>query len=111
MRLLIFYAGQVNWFRHYHSSKNEDALKRYEEQTYRCYGVVEGQLKSHDGAFILPGEAPSAVDLHFYAWLRQVGFAGLSLDAYPSLKKWTEGMGELKEVKAAYEKVPKGEEM
>ncbi|KXS95105.1 hypothetical protein AC578_7429 [Pseudocercospora eumusae] len=102
--------GQVNWFRHYHSSKNEDALKRYEEQAYRCFGVLDGQLKKHGGPYILPGNTPSAVDLHFYPWVYQHGFAGLSLDSYPNVKKWLDGVASLPEIKAAYEKIPKGKE-
>ncbi|CAK3852316.1 glutathione S-transferase [Lecanosticta acicola] len=103
--------GQVNWFRHYHSSKNDNALNRYEEQAYRCFGVLDGQIKSHGGRFILPGNGISAVDLHFYPWVYQHGFAGLSLDSYPNVKKWLEGIAGMEEVKRAYEKVPKGKEM
>lgn len=102
--------GQVNWFRHYHSQKNADALERYEAQVYRCYDVLEGQL-GHGGKFVLPGEGLSAVDLHFYPWVKQFSFAGLSLEKYPKIKGWLDGLAEMKEVQAAYEKVPKGKEM
>ena len=103
--------GQVNWFRHYHPSKNDDALNRYVEQTYRCYGVLDEQIASHGGRYVLPGNGPSAVDLQFYPWVYQHGFAGLTLDKYPNVKKWLEHMGAQKEIKAAYEKVPEGREM
>ncbi|KAK5127749.1 hypothetical protein LTR08_004209 [Meristemomyces frigidus] len=103
--------GQVNWFKHYHAQKNEDALARYEEQAYRCFGVLDGGLKKSGGKFILAGSEPSAVDLHVFPWVKQHGFAGLSLDSYPSVAKWLQTVGELKEVKAAYEKVPKGQEV
>ncbi|KAK3715732.1 hypothetical protein LTR37_006957 [Vermiconidia calcicola] len=103
--------GQVNWFKHYHAQKNEDAQQRFEEQTYRCYGVLEEQLQKHGDSFILPGSTPSAVDLHFYPWVYQHGFAGLSLDKYPNVKKWVGSVGDLQEIKAAYKKVPKGQEM
>ena len=101
----------MNWFRHYHASKNDDALKRYEEQTYRCFGVLDGQLKKSGGNFVLGGSTPSAVDLHIYPWVYQHSFAGLSLEQYPQVQKWLSNVGELKEIKAAYEKVPKGKEM
>ncbi|KAF2212719.1 hypothetical protein CERZMDRAFT_40630 [Cercospora zeae-maydis SCOH1-5] len=103
--------GQVNWFRHYHSSKNDDALKRYEEQAYRCFGVLDGQLKKHGGPFILPGNSVSAVDFHFFPWVYQHRFAGLSMDSYPNVKKWIEQVSALPEIKAAYEKIPKGKEV
>ena len=98
--------GQVNWFKHYHSNKNEDALKRYEEQTYRCYGVVEEQLGKTDGKSILPGGI-SSVDLHFYPWVKQYEYAGLSMEQYPKVKGWLDSIKGLKEVKAGYEKIEK----
>merc|ERR1712151_1122168 len=104
------FMGQVNWFRHYHSKKNDDAVERYEAQAYRCFEVLEGQLK-HGGQWILPGDGPSAVDFHFYPWVYQHGFAGLSLDQYPTVAKWVKNVNELKEVKSAYEKVAKGQQM
>ncbi|KAG9734793.1 glutathione S-transferase, partial [Aureobasidium melanogenum] len=44
--------GQTNWYRHYNEVKNEDALNRYAAQTYRCYQVLEGQLKKTNGESI-----------------------------------------------------------
>lgn len=96
--------GQCNWFGHYHSTKNPDALERYQQQAYRCYGVVETQLAKSNGSSILPGGI-SAVDLHFEPWVRQYKFAGLKLDDYPNLAKWLEKVGGMKEVKQAYEKI------
>jgi glutathione S-transferase len=37
-------------------------------------------------------------------------FAGLSLEPYPSVKKWVTQVAGLPEIKAAYEKVPQGSE-
>lgn len=102
--------GQCNWFRHYHSSKNDDAYARYQAQAYRCFEVLDAQIKKAGGKWILEGEGPSAVDYHFEPWLRQFGFAGLSLDKYPNVKAWYERVGELAEVARAYENVKKGEE-
>jgi glutathione S-transferase len=42
--------------------------------------------------------------------MRQVGFAGLSLDEYPTLKGWVERLQGLSEVVRAYESVKAGEE-
>ncbi|KAJ4291787.1 hypothetical protein N0V90_009682 [Kalmusia sp. IMI 367209] len=88
--------------------KNEGALKRYEEQAYRCFEVLEGQLGRSGGKWIVSGSGPSAVDVHFYPWVYQHGFAQLSLDAYSRVKEWLDGMAGLEEVKRAYEKIPKG---
>ena len=98
----------MNWFRHYHPSKNDDALGRYEAQAFRTFDVLEGQLKKSGGKSVLP-EGFSAVDAHFYPWLYQHSFAQLSLDHYPTIKAWLNHVGQMQEVKTAYEKIPKGE--
>ncbi|KAJ5199743.1 hypothetical protein N7491_009461 [Penicillium cf. griseofulvum] len=97
-------SGQTNWFKHFNSQKNEDALQRYTAQTYRCYDVLEGQLKKTRGESILPGRV-SAVDYHFEPWVRLYSFAGLSLDNYPMIKKWLDLMATREEVQEAYIKV------
>lgn len=116
--------GQTNWYRcvwffsflsscekstdsmcrHYNEVNNEDALNRYAAQTYRCYQVLEGQLKKTDGESILPG-GYTAVDAHFEPWIRQHAYAQLSLDDYPLVSKWLKKYGETEEVKAAYKKI------
>ena len=101
--------GQCNWFRHYHPEKIEGALKRYEEQAYRCFGVLEEQLGKSGGKYIVGGEKPSVVDVHFYPWVYQYNFAGLSLEKYPKVKGWLDSIAGLDEVKRAYERVPNGE--
>ncbi|KAJ4409314.1 hypothetical protein N0V91_002670 [Didymella pomorum] len=98
--------GQTNWYRHYNPTKNEDALNRYVEQTDRCYSVLEGQLKKTNGESVLPGGV-TAVDAHYEPWVRQHAFAQVSVDKYPNLKKWLEKIGDLEEVKKAYEKIQK----
>lgn len=102
--------GQCNWFRHYNAVKNEDAYQRYEAQAYRCFGVVERQLLAHRGDWVVAGEEPGVVDFHFEPWLRQYGYAGLSLDEYPTVKKWLDRVQALPEVVRAYERVKAGEE-
>ncbi|KAK6841575.1 glutathione S-transferase [Apiospora arundinis] len=96
--------GQTNWYRHYNSTKNEDALKRYVEQTERCYSVLEGQLKKTLGESIIPGGI-TAVDFQFEPWVRQHKFAGVSLDPYPNVAKWLSSMAGLPEVIKAYKKI------
>ncbi|CAJ2509758.1 Uu.00g056580.m01.CDS01 [Anthostomella pinea] len=96
--------GQTNWYRHYNAVKNEDALKRYVEQTERCFGVLEGQLKKTGGESILPGGV-TAVDLHYEPWVRQHKYAQISLDPYPTVSKWLQKMDGLKEIQKAYKKI------
>lgn len=91
-------------FRHYHSQKNDDALERYTAQVYRCYDVLEGQLKKSDGMSILPTRV-TAVDFHFEPWVRQHSFAGLTLDNHPAIHKWLGLMAAREDVQEAYSKI------
>jgi glutathione S-transferase len=100
--------GQTNWYRHYNEVENEDALKRYVAQTYRTYDVLEGQLKKSNGGSVLE-MGYAAVDMHYYPWVLQHEYAPLDISRYPMIKKWLERVGGRPEVKAAYEKIPKGE--
>jgi glutathione S-transferase len=45
--------GQVNWYRHYNPSKNEDALDRYSWQASRTYDMLERQLAKMGGKSVL----------------------------------------------------------
>ncbi|TEA10712.1 Glutathione S-transferase-like protein tpcF [Colletotrichum sidae] len=102
--------GQCNWFRNYNAVENEDAYKRYEAQACRCFGVLEGQLGTHDGRWVIEGETPGVVDFHFEPWLRQHGYAGLALDDYPKVRAWLERVQALPELQRAYGKVKSGQE-
>ncbi|KAL8697668.1 MAG: hypothetical protein Q9201_007015 [Fulgogasparrea decipioides] len=98
--------GQLNWFTHYHHSKNEDARERYYEQAMRCFEVLDGQLKKSGGKSILPSGF-SAVDCHGYCWCLQWDYAGLDLGRFEFVRKWMECIGERGEVKKVYEEIPK----
>lgn len=96
--------GQVNWYRHYNPIKNEDALQRYEAQTYRCFDILKGQLKKSSGKSILE-TGFSAVDCHFWPWVKQYTYAEMTIDRYPLIQEWLKTIGERNEVKAAYKTV------
>ncbi|KAF5020607.1 hypothetical protein F66182_7356 [Fusarium sp. NRRL 66182] len=102
--------GQCNWFRHYNDIRNDNAYERYKAQSYRCFGVLEEQLKSHGGKWIVPSNGPTVVDVHFEPWLRQFEHAGLTLDDYPSVKAWLDRVQALPVVSQAYKNVKAGEE-
>ncbi|KAI9812410.1 MAG: hypothetical protein M1827_004641 [Pycnora praestabilis] len=102
--------GQVNWYTHYNPTKNEDALRRYTEQTYRCFGVFEEHLKSSGGPYVL-GKRYTAVDIHLFAWVAGYQYAKLSLSEYPHVEKWLKTVGDGEDVKAAREAIAKGEKV
>nr|AIL25479.1 Ure2p7 [Exophiala pisciphila] len=97
--------GQVSWFKNYNALKNEDALNRYCEQTFRCYRVFEEQLRKSGGETVLGGSRVTSVDLHFQAWVKKHEVVGLSLENYPLIDKWLARISALPEVKAAYKKL------
>lgn len=101
--------GQLNWYVHYNATKNEDARARYEAQTFRCFDVLEGQLKKSGGKSVLQGGF-SAVDCHFYPWVGQWTYAKLDIGKYPLIQGWLKVIGERSEVKKIYEEIPKAEQ-
>lgn len=55
--------GQVNWFLHFHDTKNEDALKRYVNEANRCYQVLDKQIGSNK---FICGDKFTLADAAFY---------------------------------------------
>ena len=100
----------MNWFKHYSPTHNPEAIQRYEEQTYRCWDLLEAQLKKSGSGFVLP-RGFTAVDVHFYPWIRGYKFSGLSMQGYPVIKEWYERVQAMEVVRDAYESVGKGAEM
>ncbi|PSK55296.1 Pre-mRNA-splicing factor SLU7 [Elsinoe australis] len=100
--------GQRNFYMHYNPTENADAKQRYLEQSDRCFSVLEGQLGKSGGKSVLPGGF-SAVDAHFYAWMVFWDMAKVPIDSYPKIKAWLDTIKAREDVKAAYEKIPKGE--
>ncbi|KAL8855668.1 MAG: hypothetical protein Q9178_007679 [Gyalolechia marmorata] len=90
--------GQRNWYVNFNATDNQDARKRYEEQCLRCFDVLEGQLAKSDGKSVLPSGF-SAVDCHFWPWLRQHEYAQLDVSKYKLFQRWFKGIGERPEVK------------
>ncbi|KAL8672059.1 MAG: hypothetical protein Q9168_003454 [Polycauliona sp. 1 TL-2023] len=90
--------GQRNWYVHFNATDNPDAKTRYREQCMRCFEVLEGQLAKSGGKSILPWGF-SAVDCHFWPWMRQVDYAQLDVEEYKYFLKWFRGVGEREEVK------------
>ena len=102
--------GQCNCFRHYSKVKNENAYERYQAQAYRCFGVVEDQLKSHGRKWIVAGDNFSVVDMHFEPWIKQYDSPALTLNEYPEVKTWLSRVQAEPELVRAYHKVKSGEE-
>ncbi|KAF7314214.1 Glutathione S-transferase C-terminal-like protein [Mycena kentingensis (nom. inval.)] len=89
--------GQAGHFVHA-SEKIPYAQKRYIDESKRLLGVLEMRLKDHE---YLVGDRYSIADINAYPWVAGHSFVQIpSLDEWPSVKKWTERIGERDAVKA-----------
>lgn len=77
--------GQNGHFLLYAPEKIPYAIDRYGREASRLYGVLDAQL-GRTGAFIA-GEY-SIADIACFPWIMTHKAQGMSLDAYPHLKRW-----------------------
>lgn len=76
--------GQHGHFRLYAQEKIAYAIERYERETRRLYGVLDGQLAQ--GEYVA-GDY-SIADIAIYPWIITHKAQGLSLDDWPHVKRW-----------------------
>jgi GST-like protein len=88
--------GQLNVFRHYFPERLPSVVERYSRESYRLFGVLEGQLASH--AYVA-GDEYSIADIACWPWVLAHGWSELSLTDYPALRRWFELIGERPAVK------------
>jgi GST-like protein len=79
-------AGQLNHFKHYARETLPYAIKRYEDEVNRLYGVMNTRLK--DRAF-LAGRY-SIADMACVGWVNLWQRQGQQIDDFPHLKRWLE---------------------
>ncbi|KAL8709523.1 MAG: hypothetical protein Q9220_005765 [cf. Caloplaca sp. 1 TL-2023] len=104
--------GQRNWYVNFNATDNEDARRRYGEQSLRCFDVLEQQLAKSGGKNVLP-TGFSAVDAHFWPWCRQYKFAQLDISPYKHFQKWfaeIEARPEIKVIDAKIAACTEGQE-
>jgi GST-like protein len=77
--------GQNGHFLLYAPEKIPYAIERYGREANRLYHVLDGQL-GRTGAFIA-GEY-SIADIACFPWIMTHKAQGMSLDAYPHVKRW-----------------------
>jgi GST-like protein len=93
-------AGQNNHFRNYAVEKLSYAIKRYEDETNRLYGVMNKRLA--DRPFL--GGEYSIADMASYPWIVPWERQGQKLSDFPHLKRWFETIEARPAVKRAYAK-------
>ena len=81
--------GQAHHFRQYAPEKIPYAVERYTNEAARLYRVIDRRLAE---TTFIAGDEYTIADMAIFPWLRSHENQGQSLDDYPSLKRWYEGM-------------------
>ena len=81
--------GQAHHFLSYAPEKIEYAMNRYKNEANRLYGVVERRLK--ESKFLACGEYTIA-DMAVMPWMRFPERQGVSIEEYPNVKRWRDGV-------------------
>jgi GST-like protein len=76
--------GQTNVFFRYFHEKLQPAIDRYQNETRRLFGVLDGRLRDHE---YLAGDY-SIADIANWSWVRTHNWSGVSVDHLPHLKRW-----------------------
>lgn len=76
--------GQANVFFRYMPDKIEVAIKRYQGEVARLFGVLDARLADHE---YLAG-AYSIADMANWCWARTAFWSGVDTDAFPNMNRW-----------------------
>lgn len=96
--------GQANVFFRYFPEKIPAVIERYQNETLRLYGVLDGRLKE---AQYLAGDDYTIADIANWCWVRAHSWAGLTLDGLDHLAAWMEAIGERPAVKMGVQNPPR----
>ncbi len=98
--------GQLNVFKRYFPEHIPAAIDRYERESYRLFGVMDGRLA--ESAY-LGGDEYSIADIAAWPWVRAYEWPGLTLDGHPHLKAWAERVDEREAVRRGVQVPPRAE--
>ncbi len=76
--------GQAHVFLRTFPEKLPSAIARYQNETKRLFGVLDGQLARSE---YLAGDF-SIADIANWSWARVHGLAGVSIEPFPNLQRW-----------------------
>ena len=80
--------GQNHHFRSYAAEKIPYAVKRYEDEAHRLYGVLDRRLASHE---FVAGEY-SIADMAIVSWAKGYERQGIAIDEFPNVRRWREAI-------------------
>jgi GSH-dependent disulfide-bond oxidoreductase len=81
-------AGQLNHFKHYARETLPYAIKRYEDEVNRLYGVMNQQLAENE---FLAGKY-SIADMACVGWVNLWQRQGQDIEEFPNLKRWLDAV-------------------
>ncbi len=96
--------GQNHHFRNYAPEKIPYAIKRYEDEAHRLYGVLDKRLKGRD---YVAGDY-SIADMAIFSWTRGHERQGVDKADFPNFARWLDAIAARSAVQKA---VKVGEEM
>ena len=76
--------GQANVFFRYFPEKIQPVIERYQREVTRLFGVLDRQLATHEyvaGAY-------SIADMALWSWVSGYDYSGVSVEEFPSLRRW-----------------------
>jgi GST-like protein len=80
--------GQANVFYRYFPDKIQPAIDRYQGESRRLFGVLDGHLKDNE---YLAGDY-SIADIANWAWVRTHNWSGVSTEGLPHLQRWLDAI-------------------
>ena len=78
--------GQANVFYRYFPEKIPAAIERYQKESRRLFGVLDGHLAGRE---YLAGEY-SIADIANWCWVRTHAWSGVDVEGLPNLQAWIE---------------------
>lgn len=87
--------GQANVFVRYAPEKIPYAIDRYQRETLRLLGILDGQLASNP---YVAGDY-SIADMALFPWVRGHGWSGVTLEGLEHLQRWLKEIEERPAVK------------
>ncbi len=78
--------GQANVFYRYFPEKIQPAIDRYQNETARLFGVLDGALAGNE---YLAGDY-SLADIANWCWVRTHAWSGVEIEPFENLRRWVE---------------------
>ena len=94
--------GQANVFYRYFPEKIQPAIDRYQGESKRLLGVLDGHLKDHE---YLAGDY-SIADIANWAWVRTHRWSGVDVSDLPHLQRWIDAIRQRPAVQRGIEAPP-----